>query len=234
MKKIMYAVACLTLIGTVFVLQYLPERIPMHYDMAGNIDRWGSRNESLIFPIIILAMVLFWQLFISYFEKKADRAADEKTAAEARSNARVMTIAGLATTVMFAVMHVFILYGSWKEAVSGAKTQAVDIGKVAVILMGILYIVLGNFMTKTRANRLIGARVKWSLYNDRTWSRTNRFGAVALIGTGLLTVLLAVLVKNSLAAVLASLGLLLLAVIAIVLYAYRVYRQELAAEKGDA
>ena len=56
MKKIMWAISFISLIGTVIVLQFMPDRIPMHYDMAGNIDRWGSKYESLIFPILILAI----------------------------------------------------------------------------------------------------------------------------------------------------------------------------------
>ena len=144
-----------------------------------------------------------------------------------------MTIAGLATTLMFTVMQGFMLFSACKEAVSGAEKQSIDVGKVFVILLGILFIVLGNYLTKTRANRVIGVRIRWSLYNDRTWSRVNRFGAAALMIAGILTVLLAMLIRNSFIAVMASLGLLLLASVAMLIYARRVYLQETAAEKGD-
>lgn len=30
----------------------LPDKIPAHYDLAGNIDRWGEKGELLITPIM--------------------------------------------------------------------------------------------------------------------------------------------------------------------------------------
>ena len=56
--------------------------------------------------------------------------------------------------------------GSYSEAFSGAEKQTVDIGKVSVILMGVLFLVSGNFMTKTRINGTVGVRIGWSMYNE--------------------------------------------------------------------
>lgn len=36
----------------------LPDKIPGHYDALGNIDRWGSKNELIVLPIIS------WIMFI--------------------------------------------------------------------------------------------------------------------------------------------------------------------------
>ena len=70
MKKIMWAISIVSLAGTAVVLQFMPENVPMHYDMSGNIDRWGSKYENLIFPAIIILLSLFWTLFMGYFDKK--------------------------------------------------------------------------------------------------------------------------------------------------------------------
>ena len=70
MKKLMWILSFISLAGTAFVLQYMPDSVPMHYDMSGNIDRWGSKYENMIFPIIILIMALFWTLFIRYYDSK--------------------------------------------------------------------------------------------------------------------------------------------------------------------
>lgn len=48
MKKLMWIMSIAPLVITAIVLQFMPERVPMHYDMAGNVDRWGSRYESLL------------------------------------------------------------------------------------------------------------------------------------------------------------------------------------------
>ena len=232
MKKVMWILSFLSLIGTAVVLQFLPERVPMHFDIAGNIDRWGSKYENLVFPVIILALSLFWTLFIRYYEKKSRTAADEKERAGAKTNTKVLCVAGLLMAAMFTVMQGSILYGAWKASAPGTAEQAVDIGKISVILMGIVFIVLGSYMTKTRINRTVGLRVSWSMYNDNTWRKSNRFGAFALMAAGVLTVVLAVLVKNSFAAAMASLGAVLIAAAVSVMYAHSVYLREIKAEKG--
>ena len=224
----MWIISFIALAGTAIVLPYMPDSVPMHYDMSGNIDRWGSKYENMIFPIIILIMALFWTLFIRYYDRKAEEASNEKESAGSRSNAKVIGIAGLCTSVMFTVMQGFILYGSYTEAVSGALQETVDIGRVTCILMGILFIVIGNFMTKTRINSNVGVRVHWSRYNETTWRKSNRFGAIAFIIAGVLTILTAVFMKNSFAAVMIAVFYIILASIASVAYAHRVYRKEKA------
>jgi uncharacterized membrane protein len=233
MKRIMWAISCFSLAGTALVLPFMPDTVPMHYDMAGNVDRWGSKYENLIFPLLILLMSLIMALFLRYFDKKALGAAEEKARAEAQSNLRVVGVTGVVMAAMLTVLQGFILLAACRTAAAGAEKQPVDIGKVSVILMGALFLVLGNLMPKTRNNPFFGVRTSWSMYNDNTWRRTNRFGAFALVAAGLLTVALGLFMHNSLAAATASLGLMLLAVAVTSIYGYRVYLREREAEKGD-
>lgn len=235
MKKIMWIISFVSLAGTALALQFMPDLVPMHYDAVGNIDRWGSKYENLIFPMIILAMSLFWTLFMRYFEKKALKAADDKESAGAGSNAKVLGIVGLCMAGMFTVMQGFILYGAYSESVSGATQWTVDIGKVSLILMGILFIVLGNYMTKTRINSVVGFRVSWSMYNDNTWRKSNRFGAYAIMAAGVVTIFIAAILNNSFGAAMAAAGAVMLAVVVTLVYSHKVYVQEIISEKegGD-
>ena len=235
MKKIMWIISFVSLAGTALALQFMPDLVPMHYDAVGNIDRWGSKYENLIFPMIILAMSLFWTLFMRYFEKKALKAAEDKESAGAGSNAKVLGIVGLCMAGMFTVMQGFILYGAYSESVSGATQWKVNIGKVSLILMGILFIVLGNYMTKTRINSVVGFRVSWSMYNDNTWRKSNRFGAYAIMAAGVVTIFIAAILNNSFGAAMAAAGAVMLAVVVTLVYSHKVYVQEIISEKegGD-
>lgn len=228
MKKIMWAISFISLIGTLIVLQFMPDRIPMHYDMAGNIDRWGSKYESLIFPILILAISLLWTLMIKYFEKKEQKATDEKQRADAKTNAKVIKIVGVSMAAMFTIMQGFIMYGSYHEAISNAEKQTIDTSKVATILMGIIFIVLGNFMTKIRANGAVGFRVSWSMYNENTWRKSNRFAATMIMIVGGLTIITAAVMRNSFGAMMIMLGYLFISIIVASIYAHKVYKKEIA------
>lgn len=43
----------------IFAWSSIPEKIPMHYDALGNVDRWGEKGEVMILPIISWIMYLF-------------------------------------------------------------------------------------------------------------------------------------------------------------------------------
>lgn len=225
MKKIMWCAAMIPVIVTSIVLQFMPDKIPMHHDFAGNTDRWGSKTESFIFPIVILFVTLFWHLMILAFEKKAGRAETEKEQMEAKSNAKFLSIVGISQAVMFGIMHYFIMYSSYRQASLGSTKAAVDIAKISCILCGILFIVLGNFMTKAKKNVVAGLRTTWSMYNDNTWRKSNRIGAICLIIAGVLTVVTTVF-ANGMVSTILLLVYVLLAVIVAVGYSKKVYDQE--------
>ena len=95
MKKVMWIVAMIPVVVTSVVLQFMPDIIPMHHDLEGNTDRWGSKTESFIFPVIILFITLFWHLLIYVFEKKSKNANTEKEQMEAKSSAKVLCVVGI-------------------------------------------------------------------------------------------------------------------------------------------
>jgi len=64
--------------------------------------------------------------------------------------------------------------------VNGSKVT-VDIARISCILCGIYFVVVGNYMTKAKRNTVVGFRTAWSMYNDNTWRKSNRFGAISIV-----------------------------------------------------
>lgn len=232
MKKMMWAISIFSLVLTAIVLQFMPDSVPMHYDFAGNIDRWGSKYEEFIFPAIILMLSLFWHLLIAYYEKKANKTSSEKEHAEALSNAKVLKIVGVLMVAMFTAMQGFSLYSAYVEANSNATQAYADIGKISCILIGVMFIVLGNYMPKTKKNQIVGVRISWSMYNDTTWMKSNRFGAVAMIIAGILTIITPVFVNSNIAVIL-LLTYLLVAMAVTLVYSHKVYKDELSGSNNS-
>ena len=153
----------------------------------------------------------------------------EKEQMEAKSAVKVLGIVGISQTVMFGIMHYFILYSSYMQATAGSRKAAVDISKVSCILCGIMFIVVGNFMTKAKRNALVGIRTTWSMYNDNTWRKSNRTGAILIIIAGMLTIITTTLTSGNLGTVFMLIYILAAAVIAVA-YSKKVYDQEIAAK----
>lgn len=225
MKKIIWIIAAIPLIVTVILLPFIPERIPMHYNFNGEIDRWGSRTEQLIFPIAILLITLLWHFMIRSFEKKKNTARSEKEAAEAEANCRLLNIVSISMSVMYGIMHFFLLYGACAAADSGSDYAAVDIGRISCILCGSILIILGNFMPRLRRNSVAGVRTVWSLYNDNTWRKSNRFGSIALIITGILIIITASFAGAVISTIMMIIYLILALVITMI-YSKKVYDRE--------
>lgn len=227
MKKLMWAISILSLVLTAIVLQFMPDSVPMHYNLAGNVDRWGSKYENLLFPAVIHLLSLHWHLFAAHFEKKAAKAAAEKERAEALSNAKVLKIVGASMAAMFTLMQGFILYSAYAQASVNASQAYVDIGKVSCILIGVMLIILGNYMPKTKRNHVAGLRVSWSMYSDTTWMKSNRFGGAAMMIAGLLIIITTVFVRSDISIVL-LLAYVLAATAVALIYSRKVYMAEVS------
>ncbi len=226
MKKAMWIIACISLIGTAFMLRFLPESIPMHYDISGNIDRWGSKYEQFIMPAMIFVFALIFELLIRHYEKRAELLTDEKESAEARSNTKVLKIVGLASAIFFSLLNVLLMIEAIETTSSGSTKMTIDFSRVSSALLGFLCIVLGNILPKTRKNSNVGFRLPWSMYNDNTWNRTNRFGGYALVAAGVLSVVTAILVSGAGISLLLTMVWVIAATIVTTVYSYSVYKKE--------
>jgi uncharacterized membrane protein len=227
MKKLIWILSVLTLVVTCIVLQFMPQTVPIHFTATGEIDGWGSKYTCLLMPGIMLVNALFFRIVTGQHEKKAENAALERDRAAARSNAKVLKIAGAATTVMFTAIQGLLLYLAFRGDERNAANSPLGVTRITCILLGALYIVLANFMPKTRMNSNVGVRVKWSMYNDVTWMKTNRFGAGALTVAGLLTAVTAIFADEKMCLVMMFVYL-TAAVAAVLIYARRVYKEETA------
>lgn len=195
-NKILWIITFLPLLITIAVLPFMEDKIPMHYDINGNIDRWGSKSEQFIFPVMIIVMTVFWKLLITYYESKKKKSSDEKVIQEAVSNAKVLQYIAISMAAMFAVTHCFILYSAYKES-SGNYTEAyIDIGSVTCVSMGILLIIAGNIMPKTKRNGMVGIRTSWSMENDKTWAVSNRYSGMLVIASGMLIIIIACMMSG--------------------------------------
>lgn len=58
------------------------------------------------------------------------------------------------------------------------------------LLTGFLFIVIGNYLPKTRQNYTVGIKVPWTLANEENWNRTHRLGGYLWVIGGVLLILL--------------------------------------------
>ena len=216
-NKLLWILTAIPLIVTGIVLPAFPEQVPMHYDIYGNIDRWGSKYEQLIFPIIIVIFSIFWHFFCNYYRKKAEKLGDSKEGKEASSNGKVVYFAAVGTTLMFTVMNFVFLLSAYNEAKTAAEVASIDINSIVGVLMGLLLVGTGAYMPTTSRNPVVGFRTKKTMSSEENWAKANRFAGRVFMLSGVLTVLLS-LVFGGIAAMNCFLGILFADVVICLLY----------------
>ena len=225
MKKAIWVIAVLGLVLAAAVLPFLPETVPVHFDGAWNPDRWGSRWELLLLPAVLFLLAGVFTLVMNSWEKKVKETEDDKARAGALTNRKATGIAGISTISMLLLVFAWLLLRIYRAAAGGENAgDALD--RLPFIFIGILFIVLGNIMPKTRRNGYIGFRMSWSMYSDETWRRTHRFGGYVLVIAGVLIIPAAALISPLLAATVILLALLAVSILATLVYAHKVYREE--------
>lgn len=221
---ILWLLTILPFIMTVIILQFMDDKIPMHYDINGNTDRWGSKYESFIFPAVIIGMTVFWNCFLHYFQKKQLVSKNEKEKTEAESNEKLMYAVAAGMAVVFGIMHICIMISAIIETKQGLTFAAIDINKAVNILMGLLIVVIGYLMPEAKPNSFVGLRTKWSMANEEVWAASNRFGGIVFVIAGIL-ILAETILLGGIASTFIMLGLLIAAGILAAANSRRIYNR---------
>ena len=211
-KNIIYFLLMfLPLLISFFALPFLPEQIPAHYNFEGEVDRFGSKYETLIFPVctILMGVFMLWMAKIG--------------AKESEKNGKIVFFTGMGISVWFTAMHCYSLFMDFKNA-ANLNDFEFDINQIFCILLGAGMVVMGCFMPELKNNSLIGLRTSWSMKNDITWEKSQRFGGISFIVTGILTALTGA-VFEGLTAMLAAMGLILADTIICVIYSYKIAKK---------
>ena len=222
MKKIIWTLAVLPAIVTAVALKFMPDTVPLHYNFAGEIDRWGSKYEHFLMPVFLIVWVILMQVITYFQEKKIEDEPTPREQASRRNNIKVVRIVTIVFEIFWLILICWILWTSKENANIETAQASTSIGQFIWIAMGILLVVIGNILPKSRMNSVVGVRTTWSMYNEETWSKSNRFGGIVLMVTGIAMVITSLILKES-ALIIVNIGLTVLSSIVILVYTYKVF-----------
>jgi immunity protein, SdpI family len=152
-----------------------PDRLPVHWNLAGQPDRWSGRFEGLLaVPFGALALYLLLLLLPRLDPGRANYA----TFASSYASLRLLVL------LFFAGLEVTLALAS--------RGRPVNVAVIAPLMLGGLLVLIGNLMGKLRPNWFVGIRTPWTLSSKASWTRTHRVGGWLLIASGLLVMSCAV------------------------------------------
>ena len=133
------AIFAFPFIYLLMVWNTLPEKIPGHYDLAGNINRWANREELLILPVV---GIVLWALLtlVSTKPKWWNIPVAEASRTE-QTYSRTFTML-LETKVIIGLTFAFLTYNSTAASPLPGWFLPVALATLgAVLIVGVVRIV---------------------------------------------------------------------------------------------
>ena len=142
----------------------LPEMMATHWGVDNQPNGYSSKAMAVYgIPLIMLAMQWFLVLMVELDIKK-------KNHGPQMLNLMLWTIPVM-TLLVNAVTY------------SYALGLNLNVGFFVLLFVGILFIVIGNYLPKCRQNWTMGVRTRWTLSDPENWNATHRFaGPLWMLG----------------------------------------------------
>ena len=224
LKILNIAVLLVAILSTLMAISFMPDIIPVHFDIHGAVDRWGSKYEMLLLPVITFSMLLLGEVSVKFLGKAAENSSDEKEKSDAVSNIKVINIVFTVVNVTFTILNFFILYNCYYH-LDGVEVREIDFMRIVTVILGASFIAMGNYMPRSRTNGMIGFRCSWSMYNDVTWQKSNRIGGYVMMIAGIASIF-GGLIFGGITAIVIMLISIIASIVVGLAFSYYVYKQE--------
>ena len=186
----------------------LPEQVPYHWGINGEVDGWASKTQAVLFmPLFMLAM--HW---VCVFASAADPKSKNYHPKSIHLVLWICPILNLVINTM--------VYGT-------ALGYPLDVELILPLLMGVLFIFIGNLLPKMRQSYTMGIKLPWTLNNEENWNKTHRLAGKLWVAGGIL-ILSTALWGNFWILIIVMALMVLIPVI----YSYRLYRKQSQANEG--
>ncbi|MDO8501754.1 MAG: DUF1648 domain-containing protein [Gemmatimonadaceae bacterium] len=159
-------------IASVAIYSKLPERIPTHWNMSGEIDGWSSRFWGAWMMPLMMAVIWPVMRLIPHIDPHRANYAKFRGMYEALI---------IATMAFMLAMHLLLL--------AAATGSHIPISRIVIGAVGAFFVVIGVLLPHAHPNWFVGIRTPWTLSSDLAWERTHKVGGLLFIATGTLTML---------------------------------------------
>ena len=186
------------------VYLWLPDQIPSHWNLAGEVASTMSKTwGAFMMPLIVLGLYGVFRVIPALSPKGYG--------IEAANSGFVGN--RVAVFALFALLNLLILLA--------ALGVPIAMGSAVSMAVGGLLAVLGWFLDRLPRNFYVGIRTPWTIVDEDNWTRTHRLGKWLFMAAGLVMVVGGIMGANAFVIVAAALA----AGLVPMVYSYLIYRQ---------
>ena len=194
-------VLLLPMVGGLLLWDKLPDMIPSHWDIHGKVDSWSSKPFAVFFFPGLLLGFHWLCAFASTTDPKYKN-----------WNPKMLTLVLWICPVLSLVLNTLVF--------STALGYAMKVELIMPLLVGAMFIIVGNLLPKCSQSYTLGIKLPWTLASEENWNKTHRFGGKVWVAGGVFTMASALL-----GSIWLLIGVLVVMVAAPTLYSYLYYRK---------
>lgn len=159
------------IVGTIILYDNLPREITLFMQSPNRI----------IFIGVVFAILLILA-FVSIYPQKISR---NKDIVRNEITLVVLNLLGIG---------IFLYYFT---VIAKYKSFQIDYLKVVILIIGVLMILIGNFLPQMPFRSRIGFKLPWILKDKLCWQKTHRFAGFTAIPFGIIQCLIVLFVSNN-------------------------------------
>jgi uncharacterized membrane protein len=189
--------------------------LPIHWNIHFEPDNYANRWIALLMlPMVSLGVALLMKV-VPMIEPRSSNLQKSMTAYQG---------VFWAVQVFFFIFQLFIISFAWD--------WGWDMATFVSVALALLFLVLGNFLGKTRSTYLFGIRTPWTLHSEMIWRKTHRSAGFGLFGVGLFMVLMTPWANQWTLVI--GISLMFMVFIGATVYSYLLWRSQTEAVNKDA
>ena len=204
-KKLFIVTTLLILLPILFgILKWneLPDMIATHWNVEGIPDGYSSKTFAVFVLPLILVTVHLLCTFGSKMDPKRENYSDKLFAI-------VLWICPILSNILGYVTYANVL------------GYEVNVPKIATLLMGFAFVIIGNYMPKVKQNYTMGIKLPWTLNDETNWYKTHKLAGWVWMLSGIATLICSLF--NFYAIIL---FVMLIAMFVPTIYSYLLYRKQ--------
>jgi immunity protein, SdpI family len=163
-----FVIAGIAVALSIWAYPSLPPTVATHWNLRGTPDGFSSRLMAVsIGPLLIAGIILLFRVLPKFDPRRENYASF------------------VSTYWLFAnAVIVFMLLAHALVIVTGLG-YTVRIDRLMPLGIGLLFVVIGNYLTRVEPNWFVGIRTPWTLSSDKVWRKTHRTGGWLMVIGGL-------------------------------------------------
>lgn len=166
-----YILGILPIIVLACLYTHLPEQVPMRWGINGVVEYDAKWQLWILFSMGFMMAILFDILPKTDPKKK-----------NYEKFGKYYDLFALMMVIFLNVIESIILVESFFP-------ETIAVSKLVIILIGILFVILGNMMPKIKSNFYMGIKTPWTLSNTDIWNKTQRLGGRMMFATGVVSII---------------------------------------------